>query len=210
MIKDCLVARNDLPEPIIERLLPFLPPLAKAQLLYSDSPFGEDEARKALSQASADLVAAYRNGQMLVGLDTCIATADDGTMTVSETVILLARDIRVAELSAFMAAKLGISHVTAFNVLSSRLDHTPAVLVRALGCDMAALEAVMVMRGRCGCREARETKSARYTANKYTQEDAAAMVTRFDQLARTAIASAEQTGDGVQTLPTPDDMQFAA
>jgi Uncharacterised protein conserved in bacteria (DUF2336) len=210
MIKDCLIARSDLPEPIIERLLPFLAPLAKAQLLYSDSPFGEYEARKALSQASADLVAAYRNGQMLLGLDTCLATVDDGKMTISETVILLARDIRVAELSAFMAAKLGICHVTAFNVLSSRLDHTSAVLVRALGCDMTALEAVMVMRGRCGCREARETKSARYTANKYTQEEATAMVARFDQIARTAIASNAATADGVQKTLTPDDMQFAA
>jgi hypothetical protein len=210
MIKDCLIARSDLPEPIIERLLPFLAPLAKAQLLYSDSPFGEYEARKALSQASADLVAAYRNGQMLLGLDTCLATVDDGKMTISETVILLARDIRVAELSAFMAAKLGICHVTAFNVLSSRLDHTSAVLVRALGCDMTALEAVMVMRGRCGCREARETKSARYTANKYTQEEATAMVARFDQIARTAIASNAATADGVQKTLTPDDIQFAA
>jgi Uncharacterised protein conserved in bacteria (DUF2336) len=215
MIKECLIARHDLPEPIIERLLPFLAPLAKAQLLYSDSPFGEQEARKALNQAGTDLVAAYRNGQMLMGVDTCLATVDDRKMTVSEVVILLARDIRVAELSAFMAESLGIRHVTAFNILSSRLDHTAAVLARALGCDMDAIEAVMTMRGRCGCREVRETKSACFIANRYTLDDAKAIVGQFDQIARTAneaaatLADAE-SADTIQATETKEAMLFAA
>jgi Uncharacterised protein conserved in bacteria (DUF2336) len=153
MIKESLIARVDLPEPIVERLLPFLSPDAKARTLMAGHPFGEREARNALTQAASDLVAAYRNGNALMGLDTCQATLDEGKMSVNEVICVLARDVRVAELASFMATLLDIRHLSAFNILSGRLDHSTAVLIRALDGDMASMDGVMIMRRRCGCRQ---------------------------------------------------------
>jgi hypothetical protein len=182
MIKESLIARVDLPEPIVERLLPFLSPDAKARTLMAGHPFGEREARNALTQAASDLVAAYRNGNALMGLDTCQATLDEGKMSVNEVICVLARDVRVAELASFMATRLEIRHLSAFNILSGRLDHSTAVLIRAMDGDMASMDGVMTMRRRCGCRDAKETRSAFSTAQRYTVEAAQGLIRQMDMV----------------------------
>ncbi len=182
MIKESLIARVDLPEPIVERLLPFLSPDAKARTLMAGHPFGEREARNALTQAASDLVAAYRNGNALMGLDTCQATLDEGKMSVNEVICVLARDVRVAELASFMATRLEIRHLSAFNILSGRLDHSTAVLIRAMDGDMASMDGVMTMRRRCGCRDAKETRSAFSTAQRYTVEAAQSLIRHMDKV----------------------------
>jgi hypothetical protein len=182
MIKESLIARADLPEPIVERLLPFLSPDAKARTLMAGHPFGEREARNALTQAASDLVTAYRNGNALMGLDTCQATLEEGKMSVSEVICVLARDVRVAELASFMATRLEIRHLSAFNILSGRLDHSTAVLIRALDGDMTSMDGVMTMRRRCGCRDAKETRSAFSTAQRYTVEAAQALIRQMDKV----------------------------
>ncbi len=182
MIKESLIARADLPEPIVERLLPFLSPDAKARTLMAGHPFGEREARNALTQAASDLVTAYRNGNALMGLDTCQATLEEGKMSVSEVIGVLARDVRVAELASFIATRLEIRHLSAFNILSGRLDHSTAVLIRALDGDMTSMDGVMTMRRRCGCRDAKETRSAFSTAQRYTVEAAQALIRQMDKV----------------------------
>jgi hypothetical protein len=182
MIKEALISRRDLPEPIAERLMPFLTLHAKAQLLMNGSPFGEAEAQAALDQAAADLITAYRQGQTLMGVDTALAKVEEGTATVSDATIQLARDIRIAELAAFMAKRLAIRHLTAFNVLSGRFDHATAVLLRALDISLEAFDAVMTMRRRCGCREARETRSVHAIAQRYTPAEALVLVRQMDEV----------------------------
>jgi Uncharacterised protein conserved in bacteria (DUF2336) len=203
MIKESLIARVDLPEPIVERLLPFLSPDAKARTLMTGHPFGEREARNALTQAASDLVAAYRNGNALMGLDTCMATLDEGKMSVNEVICVLARDVRVAELASFMATRLGIRHLSAFNILSGRLDHSTAVLIRALDGDMASMDGVMTMRRRCGCRDAKETRSAFSTAQRYTVEAAQSLIQQMDKV--------DQSGTPDDSGSSDDDtIRFAA
>jgi Uncharacterised protein conserved in bacteria (DUF2336) len=203
MIKESLIARVDLPEPIVERLLPFLSPEAKARTLMAGQPFGEQEARNALTQAASDLVAAYRNGNALMGLDTCQATLDEGKMSVNEVICLLARDVRVAELASFMANRLDIRHLTAFNILSGRLDHSTAVLIRAMDGDMASMDGVMIMRRRCGCRDAKETRSAFSTAQRYTVDAARILIRQMDKV---------DQGDAPDVAETASDdsIRFAA
>ena len=182
MIKEALISRRDLPEPIAERLMPFLTIQAKAQLLMVGPSFDESEALAALDQAAADLVTAYRNGQMLMGVDTALSRIDEGTITVSDVTIQLARDIRIAELAAFMAKQLAIRHLTAFNILSGRFDHATAVMLRALDISLDAFDAVMTMRRRCGCREARETHSVHAIAQRYTPAEALVLVRHMDEV----------------------------
>jgi Uncharacterised protein conserved in bacteria (DUF2336) len=199
MIKESLIARVDLPEPIVERLLPFLSPDAKARTLMAGHTFGGREARNALTQAASDLVAAYRNGNALMGLDTCQATLDEGKMSVNEVICVLARDVRVAELASFMATRLSIRHLSAFNILSGRLDHSTAVLIRALDGDMASMDGVMTMRRRCGCRDAKETRSAFSTAQRYTVEAAQILVRQMDKVDQgNAADNAEEADDSIR------------
>jgi hypothetical protein len=88
----------------------------------------------------------------------------------------------VAELASFMATRLEIRHLSAFNILSGRLDHSTAVLIRAMDGDMASMDGVMTMRRRCGCRDARETRSAFSTAQRYTVEAAQALIRQMDKV----------------------------
>lgn len=182
MIRDCLLARHDLPEGIIERLLPFLSMESKAGILMQGAPFGEQEARSALLQATSDLVSAYRHGQLMMGLDSYISTLDEGKLGINEIIVSLARDARIAELAAFLGMRLSIRQVTAFNILSGRIDHSTAILLRALDTDVSAMDAVMTMRRRCGCREARETRSAFATAQGYTVNAARELIQRMDRI----------------------------
>jgi hypothetical protein len=137
-----------------------------------------------------------------MGLDTCMATLDEGKMSVNEVICVLARDVRVAELASFAATRLEIQHLSAFNILSGRLDHSTAVLIRALDGDMASMDAVMTMRRRCGCRDARETRSAFSTAQRYTVEAAQTLVRQMD---------AVDQGDTLDSVEEADDsIRFAA
>jgi Uncharacterised protein conserved in bacteria (DUF2336) len=201
MLKDALLSRADLPEPIVERLLPFLTADIKAKALMTGAPFGQEEARSALSQAEADLVEAYRNGQQLLGVDSCLACVDEGKMSLGEVIVLLSRDIRVAELAAVTADRLGITQLCAFNVLSGRLDHGAAVLVRALDGEFSAVDAVMTMRRRCGCREATETRSAFATSQRYTVEAAKELIRRMD---RVEVMGAEPAAPAPHSGETPE------
>jgi Uncharacterised protein conserved in bacteria (DUF2336) len=182
LLRDALLSRVDLPEGIVERLLPFLSPDAKAAILMAGAPFGEREAQQALTQAAGDLATAYRNGHLMMGLDSCAAMIDEGKMSPAEVIVLLARDARIAELASYMATKLDIRHLTAFNLLSGRLDHGVALLLKAMDADVQASDATMAMRTRCGCREAKETRSGYATAQRYNSEAALDLLRRMDAM----------------------------
>ncbi|MGL4634730.1 MAG: DUF2336 domain-containing protein [Beijerinckiaceae bacterium] len=180
MIKQALVYRNDLPELIIERMLPFLNIEAKARLLISGALFGEIEARAALEQANGDLVNAYRGGQMLVGIDTCIASVNDGSMSVGDAVCAFAGELRVAELAMFAARILGLNLSTALNMLAGRMDKTAGILASALQCDRKAMTAMMDMRRRCGAMS--DARGAIETHMRTGTDEALALVRQIDQL----------------------------
>ncbi len=210
MIKEGLLARTDLPEPILERLLPFLLADAKARALMAGAPFDVQQACDALRQASTDLDTAYRQGQMVVSLDGCNALLEEGKMSVNDVITLLARDMRLAELADFAATQLGIQQVTAFNILSGRLDHGAAVIVRALNGDSDSMDAVMTMRRRCGCRDAKETRSAFSTGQSYSVETALSLIRQMDQVEPVAETKPRSTADGSDHHSEGNLLRFAA
>jgi uncharacterized protein (DUF2336 family) len=181
MMKEALVQRNDLPEAIAERILPYLNQRSKARVLLSGAPFSQKDCENAMAEATQELAGLTEQGQVMIGLDHCMASISEGQSSVSDVISILARDARVAELSAFAAQQVGISQVAAFNALSSRFDHAAGIILRALDCDMAAFDDAMNMRRRCGCREAKETKSAWMRSQRYSIEEARALAREFDE-----------------------------
>jgi hypothetical protein len=179
MIKDALVNRVDLPEAIAERILPYLSLEAKAKVLLSGAPFSIENCEKALTNATDELHSQTEQGQLLIGLDHCFASLSEGESTVSDVISILARDARIAELSAFAAQQLGVSQASTFNALSSRFDHAAGVILRALDCNSAAFDEAMSMRRRCGCREAKETKSAWMRSQRYSISEAKELAQAF-------------------------------
>jgi Uncharacterised protein conserved in bacteria (DUF2336) len=180
-IKQALVQRADLPELIIERMLPYLNMESRTRVLMSGAMFGEKEAKAALAQAHGDLINEYRQGQMLPGLDTYLAAIDSGNMSNCDVIIALAGDMRIAELAMFAARRLGLSHSTAMNMVASRLDKTAGILAIALQCERAAITAIMDMRRRCGvCSDAR---GAIETHMRMGHQEALLLVRQADQMA---------------------------
>jgi hypothetical protein len=180
MIREALVLRKDLPEPIIERLLPFLSLEKRAALLTNGAQFSEAAARDALMHAQADLLNAARAGHLMMTIDGCDAMLEEGKLNAGDIILILAKDLRVAELATFVATRLAIREATAFNILSGRVDHPVAVLIKALNCDGRIAEQVMVMRNRLGCRDAKETRSAFMVAQRYSVEGALDLVRCMD------------------------------
>jgi hypothetical protein len=179
MIKDALVSRVDLPESIAERILPYLNLDAKAKVLLSGAPFSEENCQEALTIATQELHSNTEQGQIMIGLDHCFAGLSEGQSTVSDVISILARDARIAELSAFAAQHLGLCQAATFNALSSRFDHAAAIILRALECNLDAFDDAMQMRRRCGCREAKETKSAWMRSQRYTVLEAQELAQAF-------------------------------
>jgi Uncharacterised protein conserved in bacteria (DUF2336) len=181
VIKQALVRRADLPELIIERMLPYLNMVDKTRLLMSGAMFDAQQASAALAQAHADLVNEYRQGQLMPGVDTYVASVETGAMTHGEVVVALAGDMRIAELAMFAARRLGLNHATAMNMVASRLDKTAGILAVALQCERAAITAIMDMRRRCGvCSDAR---GAIETHLRLGQQEALMLVRMADQMA---------------------------
>ncbi len=150
MIKQGLIQRDDLPEVIIERMLPYLNTEAKARVLLSGALFNDRNAQTALEQANADLVNAYRQGQILTGVDGYLTAVEEARMSTGDVVVSLAADLRVAELALFASRRLGFGFTAAMNLLAGRLDKGAAVLAAALQCERQATTAIMDMRRRCG------------------------------------------------------------
>jgi Uncharacterised protein conserved in bacteria (DUF2336) len=181
-LKEALVARRDLPEAMVERLMPFLKPDARASILMSGATFSADDAEDALEQAQQELIEAYRSGQRLLGVDSCIALVEEEKATNEEIVVLLARDLRIVELASFVSRRLGVRLETALNALSGRLDHTAVVLLKVLGAGPTGTATAMDMRRRLGCRTARETASALATQGRYSDTEARELLQRMDSV----------------------------
>jgi hypothetical protein len=185
-LKEALVARRDLPEAMVERLMPFLKPSARASILMSGASFTAEDAEDALEQAQRELIEAYRTGQRMLGVDSCIALVEEEKATNDEIVVLLGRDLRIVELASFVARRLGLRLDTALNALGGRLDHSAAVLLKVLGAGNTATATVMDMRRRLGCRTARETASAVATQGRYSETEARELLRCMDGVGRTA------------------------
>jgi hypothetical protein len=191
-LRNALQDRPDLPEPVIDRLLPILGREARARLLMSGPVIGVEEARMALADADADITGIQRGGVAAVALDVLSMRVNDGEISLDDAITALAREGRLAEMAAFAAVRLSMGYTAAYAILCARLDHPAAILMKALGCTEKAAEAAMDLRRRCGMREARETKSAVYIFARIPQEEARVVITLIDRATTEREIGAEQ------------------
>jgi hypothetical protein len=206
MIKESMIARHDLPESIVERILPYLSSGAKARVLLSGASFSHLDCETALEKASTELISSLDQGQIMLGLDHCLATINEGQTSPSDIVSILTKDARIAELAAFAAIQLGISQTAAFNALSSRFDHAAVIILRGLDCNAVAFDDAMNMRRRCGCREAKETKSAWNLSQRYSVAEAMVMARCMDDAIEAHAASNLRVPLSGQTALSGEDI----
>jgi hypothetical protein len=185
-LKEALVARVDLPEGVVERLLPFLSSLQQAVVMTGGGMFGERATLADLGESeTGDQVAAT------------LAALAQGGPAASGIMVAHAREARLAALSQGIAGHLGLDVLSVANVLAGRLDRPVAILLRAAGADVAALRAVMDMRRACGCRKATETLGVENIFGQWTAEAARRFCTLMSMAAAERRRHAgEQPHDG--------------
>ncbi len=179
-LRAALAARQDLPEAVVDRLLPIIGREARARLLMSGPIIPLDEARQELADAEAELAQAGRQGLLPLSVDILAAQVREGKITLDDVVELLSAEARLPELAALATAFLSASYHTMHAMLCARLDHPAAILLKALGAGEPGVDAVMALRRRCGFRESRESKRARAVFNLYAADEAKVLVKLID------------------------------
>jgi hypothetical protein len=193
MIKLALISRTDLPEPIVNRLLPFLDDPAKGAVLLSGAPFTSETARTVLADAHRELAFSYRGGTALLGVDSFLSMVADASISVDEAILALTQDLRIAELADFLARSSGVAFVTALNAVAGRLDHAVVPLVKVANGGPASVAAMMEMRRQLGYRTGRETLSACSIFVGYTLAQATAVLRAMDLVAKREAEQVEAT-----------------
>ncbi len=186
-----LLARPDLPDAAVDRLLPVVGREARARLILSGPMPTAADARAALAAAEAEFTRKARGGDSAVAVDMMLRAAGEGADSLDRCVGALCRDGRLAELAAFAAARLETGFVTAYAMLTVRLDHAAAILMRALGASRDAADLVLDLRRRRGWPEARDASGAHFAYAMQEDEEARVLVALADRAVAADEAAAE-------------------
>jgi hypothetical protein len=207
LLRDAMIRRPDLPEAIVDRLLPFLPMEDRARAILGGAPFNEEHVSLELSAATAELIAESYEDAPLMGVDTCLSMLEDGSIGIDHLIERLADDARGAELSSVLADRLGVRTMTVYNALMGRLDQASAIVLRAAEANVASIGSVMALRRRCGCRPAREYRGAVHHYESYSVEQAQRIVALMDLVISDGLDSSTIASD---VPPGSSDVAIAA
>jgi hypothetical protein len=180
-LRVALANRQDLPEAVVDRLLPVIGREARARLLMSGPLIPIEEARQELADAEAELAQAGRQGLVPLSIDILAGQVREAKISLDDVVELLAAEARLPELAALATAFLSASYHTMHAMLCARLDHPAAILLKALGAGERSVEAVMALRRRCGFRDARESKRAKAVFNQYAADESRVLLKLIDE-----------------------------
>jgi hypothetical protein len=190
-LRDALMSRPDLPDLVVDRLLPVIGREARARLIMSGADVTVAQARAALEEAEADQLSGGRRGAPPIAVDLIRAMVADGRMTLDLAVASLARDGRLAELAAFATAEIGCGYVAAYAMLAARLDHPGSILTKAMGAGRAGLDAVLELRRRCRFREGKDMTSGLSAFARYDIDEARLIVKLVERQTTASEDSAE-------------------
>jgi hypothetical protein len=199
-LRAALLSRPALPDAAVDRLLPIIGREARARLIMSGSDVSTEAARLRLAEADAAQAQSMRAGGDPRPVDAILASLDAGAMSVDDAIGALSEDGRLAELAAFATARLRIGFPAAYAMLSARLDHPSAILVRALGGAAPSVEHVMALRRRCGLRDGRDAASAFLAFERQDAVEAGVLVRLVDGAHAAADAAREQGPDAERPL----------
>jgi hypothetical protein len=194
-LRSALLARPALPDAAVDRLLPVIGREARARLIMSGADISTEAARLRLAEADAAQAQAMRTGLRPEPVDAILSALGDRSIAVDDAIRALSDDGRLAELAAFATARLGVGYPAAYAMLSARLDHPAAILVKALGGGRVSVEHVMAVRRRCGLRDARDTASAVLAFDRQDAVEAGVLVKLVDGARAAADAAQEPMQD---------------
>ncbi len=173
-LKENLAARSDLPESIVERLLPFLAEPWKARAIMGVPTLGPEEASMLVHDAETARMDAAFSAASDIG--EMIASARSGALDMETAISRVAGEGRVVDLAKLLAAMTGCSVFATLNFLAARLDQPMCQVIKAVGGGEKALLAVLELRRRCGFRNGHEQRAARMSFARINQREAVSLV----------------------------------
>jgi Uncharacterised protein conserved in bacteria (DUF2336) len=151
-LREALCSRSDLPDAILDRLWPYLSPRAKLAVLSAGLTLDEAAIDSLMKAAEQDLLATMRDGDLPMGLDTCIAQVTDGTWTLSDAIKALASEGRFVDVASLLARRAGAGTEVALALLLGSYDRGCVALAKAAEVDAPALALIVDVRARAGAR----------------------------------------------------------
>jgi Uncharacterised protein conserved in bacteria (DUF2336) len=151
-LREALCSRGDLPDAILDRLWPYLSPRGKITVLSAGLTLDESAVDSLMKAAEQDLLATMRDGDLPLGLDTCIAQVADGSWTLVDAIKALAAEGRFVDVASLLARRAGIETEAALGLLLGAYDRGCIALARAAEIDTAALALLIDVRARAGAR----------------------------------------------------------
>ena len=161
-IKENLIARPDMPEPLSMRLLPFLNLDQKVRLFV----------------AGASIDTATAANDLSIEREVYNGSGVDPSRDIDDTIVRLCEDARISEISEVVADRLWIPLACSMNLLCGRLDHVASLAVLAAGASSKVVLPILNLRQRLECRHSKDIRSAYDAFSRYTPESAREIVLR--------------------------------
>lgn len=151
-LREALCRRGDLPDAILDRLWPYLSVRGKIAVLSAGRTVDEDGIAALMRAAEQDLLATMRQGELPIGLDTCIAQIADGTWTLNNAIKALASEARFVDVASLLGRRAGLETPMALALLLGAYDRGCVALAKAAEVDAATLALIIDVRARAGAR----------------------------------------------------------
>ncbi|MGL4974750.1 MAG: DUF2336 domain-containing protein, partial [Bosea sp. (in: a-proteobacteria)] len=170
-LRQALCHRGDLPDAILDRLWPFLSQASRVQVIHAGCTTEQRALTALLAEADQDLIMAVREGELPLSIDTCLARMADGEWTLARAIKALGQEGRIADVATLLARKACAEPTTALALLMGAYDRGLVALARAAQADVPALEALLVVRTRAGCRRTNDGRGPLHALSGMTEAD---------------------------------------
>ena len=207
-LREALCSRGDLPDAILDRLWPYLSPRAKMTVLSAGLTLDENAIDSLMKAAEQDLLATMREGDLPLGLDTCIAQIAEGSSTLCEAIKALATEGRYVDVASLLARRAGIGTEAALALLLGAYDRGCVALARAAEADAAALALIVDVRARAGARRTPDRRGPVHAFSVMGAHEAAELVAGLAALPRAATVI--EQGNIVQDQAGTGEVSIAA
>lgn len=161
-IKENLINRPDMPEPLSMRLLPFLNLEQKVRLFV----------------AGASIDTATAANDLAIEREVYNGSGVDPSRDIDDTIVRLCEDARISEISEVVADRLRIPLACSMNLLCGRMDHAAALALFAAGASARIVLPMLNLRQRLECRHSKDMRGAHDAFARYTREVARDIVSR--------------------------------
>ena len=175
-LREAMVQRADLPNPVVDKLWPSLHVGFKARLIASGWRYSLCEVEEVGREASAALLDAVRAGSLPQSVDTYATLVGEGHVTLDEALAEILQTGRLVEASQLIAGRLKLPEGVALNVLYGVYDQGAAVLARHAALSDDIILHIATARGRLSWVRAAEVRRTLAAAAALTPDEASEIV----------------------------------